>query len=155
MQVTFQLHFPIVNAVTGKHTWHRASVGLAGLDLTAKQVFKLLQDMLHIAGRDGGIGSMLYLAEQMRIVSVGTNEEGFRTVHDVPVATILWGRANDNGDIIDGTDVVIDVNFNDGRIHIDGNEYLLRSVYEHSGDFDWWAEITAAVDRAYARRLCR
>lgn len=155
MQVTFQLHFSIVNPVTGKHTWHRASVGLAGLDITAEQVFKLLQNMLHIAGTDGGVGSMLFLAEQMRIVSASTNEEGFRTVHDAPVATILWGRADDNTDIVDGTEVVISVNFDDGRLHIDGNEYLLRSVYEFSSDHDWWSEITAAVDRAYEHGLCR
>lgn len=155
MQVTFQLHFPIINAVTGKHTWHRASVGLVGLDLTAEQVFKLLQDMLHIAGRDGGVGSMLYLAEQMRVVSAGTNEEGFQAVHDAPAATILWGLANDNRDIVDGTDVVVDINFDDGRVHIGDDEYLLCSIYEFTSDFDWWGEITAAVDRAYERGMCR
>jgi len=155
MKVTFQVNFPIVNPVSGEHTWHNAAVGMVGLDLTVDQVFESVQNMLHITGCDGGIASVLFLAEQLRIVADGGIDENHRARFDAPPVTILWGRARDYGDIVDGTEVVVSINFNTGKIMVDCSEFTITSIWGHSSDIDWPTEFKAELDRALTRGLCR
>ena len=157
MKASFQLNFPIVNPVTGQHTWHNAMVGLEGLDMTADLILQIVQNTILIGGEQGGMASLLWLAEHLRIVSDNDQKEDNLQARrfDAPPATIMWGGYCGRS-VIPGTDVMIGLNYDEGKVEVDCNEFTMRSIAGFSSNgINWSRHFKNAVNQAHERGLCR
>jgi hypothetical protein len=155
MKAMFDVTFPVVNPVTGKQTWCNALVGINDLDLPANQVRGLVQDVIHLTGQHGGIGTIIFLAEQLRIAVGGRHESGLRADMDAPPATIMWG-ARYWQDTLLGADVVVELNYDEGMLRAGGNEYTMNEIaYPSNGrrGNESAASFEAALDSVAERGL--
>jgi hypothetical protein len=127
MKVAFNVFFPIVHPVTAAMDWYTAVVFQPDLDLPIEEVFRIAE-YSYLTGPYGSLASVFSLVRQLQLM---TNEE--------PV-TILWGS------YASVALPTVYMNYDEGKVTVNGNEFRADSLFLRHDDIDWKAEFVKCLE---------
>lgn len=133
-KVAFRVTFPVIHPVTAAHTWHHAAVVADDLDLPDEEIFRIVRDTIALE-RGGSIGAILQIAETLRGKTGGMS------------VLIVWEPVN-TSDLPVEVDVVVDVNYDEGKVSVNRNEFSFDSIERsyHDG-IDWKDEFIQCLSQ--------